>query len=116
MKRLDFLSLESGRCPVQEFLDGLPDRQVKKILCVLRVVRDLSPVPAHYFTKLPGTDGIWEVRVQVGGDIFRLLGFLHHADMIILTNAFQKKTQKTPRHEIALAEARKRNHLERAKR
>jgi phage-related protein len=116
MKRLDFYRLESGRCPVEEFLDGLPDRQVKKILWVLRIVRDFDPVPSQYFAKLSTKDDIWEVRVQVGGDMFRLLGFLHQSDLIILTSVFQKKTQKTPRHEIELAAARKRDYLERARR
>ena len=55
------------------------------------------------------------MRLQVGGDIFRLLGFFHGADLIIVTNSFQKKTQKTPRHEIELAERRKREYLERTR-
>jgi phage-related protein len=36
------------------------------------------------------------VRVQVGNNIFRLLGFFGENDLIILTNGFAKKTQKTP--------------------
>jgi phage-related protein len=50
---------------------------------------------------------LWEVRVQLGGNIFRLLGFIEGDNLVILTNGFQKKTQKTPRHEIGLAETRK---------
>ncbi len=51
--------------------------------------------------KLVDTDGIWEVRVQVGGNIFRLLGFLDGGNLVILNHAYQKKTQKTPMKEIA---------------
>ena len=93
---------------VEEFLDTLSDVQTKKILWVLKLVRDLNPVPAQYFTKLVNTDDIWEVRVQTGGNIFRLLGFIEGDRLIILTNGFQKKTQKTPKREIELAESRKR--------
>jgi phage-related protein len=110
MRRIDFYKTITGVSPVEEFLDTLSDAQTKKILWVMRLVRDLNPVPSHYFTKLVNTDDIWEVRVQTGGNIFRLLGFIEGDRLIILTNGFQKKTQKTPRREIELAEARKREH------
>ena len=44
------------------------------------------------------------------GNIFRLLGFIEVERLIILTNGFQKKTEKTPRREIELAETRKREY------
>jgi phage-related protein len=50
--------------------------------------------------------------VQFGGNIFRLLGFLEDTSLVILTNGFAKKTQKTPPQEIKLAEQRKADHLE----
>jgi len=63
--------------------------------------------------RLDGTEGIWEVRAEFGGDEFRLLGFWDEGNLIILTNGFAKKTQKTPEREITLAEARRRDHLNR---
>ena len=50
--------------------------------------------------------------MQFGGNIFRLLGFFDHTSLVILTNGFAKKTQKTPPREIKLAEHRKADHLE----
>jgi phage-related protein len=76
----------------------------------MKLVRELNPVPSQYFTKLVNTDDIWEVRVQIGGNIFRLLGFIEGDRLVIITNGFQKKTQKTPRREIELAKTRKREH------
>ena len=110
MRRIDFYKTAIGVSPVEEFLDALSDAQIKKILWVMKLVRELNPVPSQYFTKLVNTDDIWEVRVQIGGNIFRLLGFIEGDRLIILTNGFQKKTQKTPRREIELAESRKREH------
>lgn len=110
MRRIDFFKTLTGISPVEEFLDTLADAQMKKILWVLKLVRELDPVPSQYFTKLVNTDDIWEVRVQISGNIFRLLGFLDGDRLVILTNGFQKKTQKTPRREIELAEARKREY------
>jgi phage-related protein len=107
MKQIRFYTTVAGRCPVQEHLDDLPDKTVKKIAWVLRLVRDLEHVPANYFKKLVSTDDIWEVRVDVGHNTFRLLGFFDGRELIVLTNSFQKKTQQTPPAEIRLAEERK---------
>jgi phage-related protein len=59
---------------------------------------------------LTGTDDIWEVRVQVGNDIFRLLGFFVHGDLIVLGHGLQKKTQKTPVGAISIAERRRKDY------
>ncbi len=68
-------------------------------------------VPKHYFKKLEGTHDLWEVRADLGNDAFRVLGFWDQGRWIILTNAFAKKTQKTPAREIALAEQRRADYL-----
>jgi phage-related protein len=65
--------------------------------------------------KLEGTDGLWEVRAEFGGDAFRPLGFWEAGRLIILTNGFVKKTQKTPERELALAGQRRRDYLNRRK-
>jgi phage-related protein len=113
VKRIHFYKTPAGVSPVEDFLDTLSDNQTKKILWVLKLVRELDPVPSQYFTKLINTDDIWEIRAQLGGNIFRLLGFIEGDSLVILTNGFQKKTQKTPRREIELAEARKREYQDR---
>ena len=78
-------------------------------------MRDLPLVPVQYLKKLEGTDGLWEVRTEFGGDAFRLLGFWEAGRLIILTNGFAKKTPKTPERELALAEQRRRDYLNRRK-
>jgi len=83
------------------------------VLWVLRLVEDLEIVPIQYFKKLTGTGNLWEVRIQVGNDIFRLLGFFASGKLLILTHAFAKKTQKTPQQEIVLATKRMEEYLAR---
>ncbi|ABB24752.1 type II toxin-antitoxin system RelE/ParE family toxin [Pelodictyon luteolum] len=63
--------------------------------------------------KFQGSDGIWEIRAQQGSNAFRLLGFLDGGRLVVLTNGFRKKSQKTPASEIALATKRKHDYLER---
>jgi len=113
MKTISFYRTKSGKCPVKEYLDTLPDNQVIKITWVLKLIRELDQVPSKYFKKLINTEDIWEVRVDVGKNTFRLLGFFHGKELIILTNSVQKKSQKTPLNEIRLAEKRKKDFLSR---
>jgi phage-related protein len=67
----------------------------------------LWKVSKEYFKKLVGTDDIWEIRIKFGRDIFRILCFFDDGKIIVLTNGFVKKSQKTPWSEIKLAERRK---------
>jgi phage-related protein len=116
VKKIIFYKTDSGNSPVQEFIDSLSDKQAKKVAWVLRLVRDLETIPTKYFKKLINSNDIWEVRVQMGRNIFRFLGFYDGPQLIILSNGFQKKSQKTPKREIELAENRKQRYLKRRQR
>ena len=113
MRKINFYRTDDDRCPIEEFLDSLSSKQVQKVAWVLQLVEELDLVPTTYLKKLVNTDDIWEVRVQVGGNIFRLLGFFDHDNLVILNHGFQKKTQKTPPKEIKIAESRKKDYLQR---
>jgi len=110
-REVRFYRTESGHCPVEEFLDALSAKQAQKVTWVLQLIEELEMVPVKYFKKMTGTDDIWEIRIQSGNHIFRILGFVTGNNLVILNHAFQKKTQKTPKKEIAIAEARKKDHL-----
>ena len=113
MRKVIFYHLDNGRCPVIEFLDSLTNKQVEKIFFVLDLIENIDQVPAKFLKKLKSTDDIWEVRVQFGGNIFRLLGFFHGNELIVLNHAFAKKSQKVPRKEIKIAEQRKADYYSR---
>lgn len=113
MREIIFYKTLAGESPIEDFLDSLNGKQAQKVTWVLQLIEDLERVPTAYFKKLQSTDGIWEVRVQQGGNIFRLLGFFDGGQFVVLTNGFQKKTQKTPKHEIERSEAYKRDYLQR---
>lgn len=52
---------------------------------------------------MEGTKGLYEIRVEVGSNIYRIFAFFDKGNLVILGNAFQKKTQKTPKIEIEKA-------------
>ena len=115
MRKVNFYKTVSGRSPIEKFLDTLTAKQAQKVAWVLNLVEELNIVPAQYFLKMPNTKDLWEVRVKVGSNIFRFLGFFDGAQFLILAHAFQKKSQKTPRQAIRLAEDRKRDYFRRKK-
>ena len=111
MRQINFYRTQSGRCPVEDFLNTLTGKQAQKVAWVLQLVEDLDHVPTQYLKKMVNSDDIWEVRIRFGKDIFRLLGFFDGKNFLILTSGFAKKTQQTPRQEIITAEKRKRDYL-----
>ena len=113
MREVNFYQQESGKFPAIEFLNSLSGKQAQKVAWVLELFEDTSIVSKQYFKKLKNTDDIWEIRIIYSGDIFRLLGFFENNGNFIVTNGFVKKTQKTPKNEIQLAEERKRKYYER---
>ncbi len=113
MKEIIFYRTENGRCPVEEYLDTLSNKQVEKVFFVLELVESLDIVPRKFFKKLESTNDLWEVRVQLGNNIFRFLGFFDGSELVILNHAFTKKTQKTPKNEIKIAEKRKKDYFSR---
>ena len=113
MREIIFYKTFSNKSPIEEFLETLSDKQAEKILWVLRLIKQLDRIPIEYFKKLENTNDIWEIRASSGNNEFRLLGFWYKSNFIVLTNGFRKKSQKTPKSEIELAENRKKDFLER---
>jgi len=60
-------------------------------------------VPEKYFKHLSGTDGLYEVRVSISSNVYRIFCFFSGEQLVVLMNAFQKKTRKTPKSEISKA-------------
>ena len=113
MRTVNFYRLPNGQSPIEVFLDSLTGKQAQKVTWVLKLIEELDIVPIQYFKKLVDSENIWEVRIQFGNDIFRLLGFFESGALLILTNGFAKKKQKTPPQEIELAVTRKNDYLKR---
>jgi len=83
---------------------GRQRQKVKdKILWTIRLIETQTIIPSEYFRHLEGTNGLYEIRVQSGGDIFRIFCFFDEGKLVVLANGFHKKSQKTPRSEIAKA-------------
>jgi phage-related protein len=74
-----------------------------KILWTFKIIETIQQVPIEYLKHIEGTEGLYEIRVQVENNIFRIFCFFAEGKLVVLANGFQKKTQKTPKSEITKA-------------
>ncbi len=94
-----------------KFYKSQDSKTQEKIEYVLDLVRFEKQVPIKFFKYLEETDGIYEVRVSTAFKSVRIFCFFDKGDLVVMTNCFVKKTQKTPRQEIKLAESLKAEYL-----
>ena len=91
-----------GTCPIQEFMDSLDIKMRAKLLRLQCLLEQNGNVLTEPYSKHI-EDGIFELRVQQGNNIARVLYLFLINQRIIITNGFIKKTQKTPKRELNLA-------------
>ena len=75
----------------------------EKIIWTFDLIEELQRVPETYLKHLESTEGLYEIRVQQGSDIFRIFCFFDQGQLVVLMNGFKKKDQKTPKKEIEKA-------------
>ena len=87
-----------------DFFKKQPQKVRDKIIKVLDIIEQIGRIPTTYLKYIEGTNGLFEVRVQLGNNIFRIFCFFDGNKLVVLLSGFQKKTQKTPPEEIKRAE------------
>jgi phage-related protein len=87
----------------EDFLQKQSIKVQNKIFKILEAIETLERIPTNYLKLIAETKGLYEARIQVGTDIWRVFCFFDSGSLVILLNGFQKKTQKTPKKEIERA-------------
>ena len=82
-------------------MNTLNDKEQEKIQYGLLLLKNQDRLPKK-FVKLI-RDGLYALRDEYGGNIFRVLFIFDEGKVVVLFNGFQKKSQKTPPHEIEKA-------------
>ena len=85
----------------EDFFAQQTEKVQNKIAKTIEILETINRVPARYLTHLQ--DGLYEMRVKLGSNIFRVFCFFDGGKFVILLSAFQKKTQKTPKEELERA-------------
>lgn len=108
-REIDFFERANGKCPTIDFISSLDRKIQRKIEFIFKIVEDFQIVPSEYLKNI--NRDIYEIRVQLSGNIYRFLCFFYKGNIIVVTHGFQKKTQKTPMKEITRAEALRKEYL-----
>ena len=86
------------------FFNAQKEEVRKKLNWTLQLISIQERIPEKFFKHITGSDALFEIRVEVGSDIFRVFSFFDKGNLVVLVNGFQKKTQKTPQNQLNLAE------------
>jgi phage-related protein len=84
----------------QEFFLKQRDKVRDKIIWTFQLIEELQKVPETYLKHIQDTNGLYEIRVQTGNDIFRIFCFFDQGKLLVIANGFQKKSQKALKQEI----------------
>ncbi|GAB4020549.1 type II toxin-antitoxin system RelE/ParE family toxin [Spirosoma migulaei] len=87
-----------------EFFSAQSPAVQKKIDYVLYLLQHVERIPEKFLKHIEGSKGLYEIRVEVQGNLYRIFCCFDEGQLVVLYNGFQKKSQKTPKNEIELAE------------
>ena len=116
--RVLFYEKENGERPVEEFLRKLPpghQGKAMRAIDLLEQVGNFLQRPHAAAIRSEKFAGLWELRIQFGGDASRIFYFLHHDDCFILLHGFIKKTDSLLVKEMEIARKRKEDFFRRFK-
>lgn len=86
-----------------DFYISLDSSVQEKIEYVFKVIKTVDLIPQKFLKHIESTDGLYETRIKVGSDIYRVFCCFDAGCIVVLFNGFQKKSQKTPKKEIKKA-------------
>lgn len=87
----------------KEFKRTLSKDVLMKIYQVFIYIMSEDIIPVKFLKKIEGVKDLYEIRIEHNGNIYRIFCCFDEGNLVILFNAFQKKTQKTPTSEIERA-------------
>jgi len=101
-----------GTKPVEVYIKNLSITERAKTLAFINNLEEKGPDLRRPYADLL-EDGIHELRIKLTGTQVRILYFFCYKDIMILTNVFDKHTDKVPKSEIKLAKKNRDDFLKR---
>lgn len=87
----------------KEFKKTLKKETLQKIYQIFIYIMTQEQIPVKFLKAITGVAGLYEIRVEEGGNIYRIFCCMDEGRLVILFNGFQKKIPKTPSVEIERA-------------
>lgn len=85
----------------EAFIETLSKKELRKLDYIVSLLETEDRLPSKFIKFL--RDGLYELRMEYGGNIYRVFFIFDNGAIVVLFNGFQKKTQKTPQAEIEKA-------------
>ena len=85
----------------EKFMETLNEKEQEKVQFGLLLLKTQERLSTKFVKSI--RDGIFELRTEYGGNIYRVFFIFDEGNIVILFNGFQKRTQKTPNSEIEKA-------------
>lgn len=108
---VEFFKFPNGNSPVLDWFTSQDPKVQAKLARIFDLLQEQGTAVGKPYVA-PLGDKLFEIRVEQNTNIFRTLYFAHTGQRFILLHGFQKKTQKTPKKELALAKERMRTFLD----
>ena len=111
---IEYYVTGSGNCPIKEFIDSLSPEGKARYIFITRLIKEHGiNVREPYVKQITGHRKLFEIRLKDRSGISRILYFAHTGRKLLLLHGFKKKTDKTPKREIDIAEQRMKDYLAR---
>ena len=88
----------------EDFFGDLESDLKDKIDEILYLITVIERIPRKFFESISGIKGLFEIRIEFKGNIYRIFSCFDKGNLIVLFNGFQKKSQKTPKQQLEKAE------------
>ena len=85
----------------EAFMETLKEKEQEKVQYGLLLLKSQDRLPKKFVKHI--RDGVYELRTEYGGNIYRVFFIFDEGNIVVLFNGFQKKAQKTPQGEIERA-------------
>ncbi len=110
--RVDFYKTDAGEKPLSAFIKSLDLKTKAKVVANLSLLEEYGNMAHEPLSKYLG-DGLFELRTKTEKAFVRLLYFFDEEKIIVATNGFIKKANRTPKSEIDLAKKRREDYFSR---
>lgn len=94
------------------FFETLKPEVQRKFNWTIQLISRIDRIPEKFFKHITDSNDLYEIRIELGSDIYRVFSFFDRGRLIILLNCYQKKTQKIPRKELEKAEKLKKQYFD----
>ncbi len=89
----------------KEFRKTLDRETLKKLYQIFTLIMMVEIVPVKFLKAIEGRKGLYEIRVENKGNIYRVFCCFDEGNLVVLFNGFQKKTRRLPVEQLDKAEA-----------